>query len=255
MRRIALYAHYDPDDLVRPYVCHCLSELAAQCDRVDFVTTSQLPPQELAKVEAHCERVLLKDNTGFDFGMWQHALTDIDLDSWDELVLVNSSVYGPVFPLVDAFTKMARSRCDFWSITDCYEHAWHLQSYFVVLRRTLLQSEVFERFWASVLPYRNKPQVVRSYEIGMSVFFTEMGYRGAAMVPCTALFPSWPLHALFRHRDRNPTVYHPRRLLARGAPFVKIELLRDNPLGRELKPVFRAIETTGYDCSLIEECP
>src|SRR5829696_4362885 len=129
MRRLAIYAHYDSQREVKRFTLHFLQCLAKLCERVDFVSTSPLPERELDKVRPLCARAFTKENTGFDFGMWQRALGDVDLAAWDELVITNSSVFGPLFPLEEMFERMAAARCDFWSATDNHDIDWHLQSY------------------------------------------------------------------------------------------------------------------------------
>jgi hypothetical protein len=44
----------------------------------------------------------------------------------------------------------------------------------------------------------------------------------------------------------------PMTTLMLGMPFVKLELLRDNPRGIDLRPIYEAIKKAGYDLSLIE---
>lgn len=252
MKRIAIFAHYDGDDEVKPYIVFHLRELAKVCDRVDFVSHAQLSDVELAKAAAHCERAFTRDNVGYDFGMWQHALDGLDLSAYDELVLTNSSIYGPVCSLAPVFERMHRGGADFWAITDNHEIAWHLQSYFLTFTRRVFTSEAFTRFWTSVLPYRSKWQVIRSYELGLTQFLVEAGFRAAAYVPSDSLFPAGLARHLHRHKRRNPTCHHPLRLMQRGMPYVKVELMRDNPCQVPLAPVYEELARRGYDRSLIE---
>jgi lipopolysaccharide biosynthesis protein len=252
MKRLAVYAHYDADCEVKRYTTFYLEKLAEICDRVDFVSTAGLGEAELDKARAHCAHAINRPNVGFDFGMWKHALSEVDLADWDEVVVTNSSVFGPLSPLRRMFDDMTATPWDFWGATDNYEIGWHLQSYFLVFRRPVLRSDAFASFWDTVLPYKSKDQVIRSYELGLSTFLLEAGFRGAAYVPCSALFPPWPIDLLIKYKRRNPTTYHPIRLMRRGMPFIKAELLRDNPAKLALGPVYRELERTDYDSALIE---
>lgn len=253
MKRIAIFAHYDRSNEVKRYIVHHVEQLAALCDRVDFVSTCEhLPEAERAKLAPYCSRILLKDNRGFDFSMWRHAIDDLDLGDYGELVLTNSSVYGPVAPLAPVFDAMGAAACDLWSITENFEHDWHLQSYFLVFKTNVLRSKAFAAFWQAVLPYRQKWQVIRSYELGLTQFFTDAGFRCRAYLPSSSLFPPWPVDLLYRGKRRNPTARHAARLLRLGAPYVKVELLGPNPTEVRLGPVYRALARTDYDRSLIE---
>ena len=55
-------------------------------------------------------------------------------------------------------------------MTDSFEIRWHVQSYFLVIKRRALQSLAFSQFFNAVLPYRDKDQVIRSYELGLTRF-------------------------------------------------------------------------------------
>lgn len=253
MKRLAIYAHYDAEGLVRRYVQHALDALAGVCSRIHFVSTAALPERELDKLRPLCAEVTLRENVGLDFGMWQGALETSDLSAYDELVLTNSSVFGPVRPLGPIFDEMASRDLDVWGMTESFEHAWHLQSYFLVFRRRVLDAAAFRRFFSAILPYRNKQQIIRSYELGLSRWFVEQGFALGAYVRHAALFGAdgpmmQPLFAL----AGNVTCGFPAELVARGMPYVKVELLRDNPRKVELAPVYRVMRDAGYDPTLIE---
>lgn len=252
MRRLVLFAHYDGQNRVKPYVLHLLEQLGEACSEIHFVSTSELSASELRKVEACCTRAETKENQGFDFSMWQHALGSVELSAWDELVLLNSSVFGPVRPLAPIFDKMSEAPCDFWSMTDSFEIAWHLQSYFLVFKRSAWLSPAFHRFFASVLPYKNKEQLIRSYEVGLTTFLTEAGLKGLALVPVGSWVHDGASRARLERKRRNPTSYYPCELLHAGMPLVKVELLRDNPARIPLHPVLEGMRGSGYDLSLIE---
>jgi lipopolysaccharide biosynthesis protein len=250
--RVAFFAHYDAGDRVRPYVTEHLARLRPMAERIVFVSTSRLPESEVQKLRPYAETILLKDNAGFDFGMWQHALERTDLGHCDELILTNSSVFGPIHPLGPIFGRMNDSTCDFWGMTDNFEYRWHLQSYFLVFRQRALQSDAFRAFFRSVLPYRDKGPVVLGYEVGLTSFLVENGLRPGAVAPVE----SWASWASRRRMDLerswNPTLFHPEKLLSLGMPYVKVMLLRDNVGRVPLAPVYRAMATSGYDLRLID---
>jgi lipopolysaccharide biosynthesis protein len=250
--RLALFAHFDAEDQVKRYVTEYLAHLGSVCDRTVFVSTSRLSEGELDKVRPHVESVLLKDNTGYDFGMWQHALERTDLRGVDELVLTNSSMLGPIHPLGPVFRRMAEDPCDFWGMTDNFEYRWHLQSYFLVFKRQVLESEAFREFFWSVLPYKSKGPVVLGYEVGLTSFLVDSGFRPGAFLPVESWATWLELRRMDLERRWNPTLFYPTKLLSLGMPFVKLMLLRDNPGNVPLDPVYRAMAAAGYDLGLIE---
>lgn len=269
MRRLALFAHFDAGARVRPFILQYLRELRAVCDDIIFVSTASLSEAELAKVAPYCSRAMRRPNVGFDFGMWRDAMEGLDFGPWDELVLANSSVFGPLWPLSYAFDRMRDVGCDAWGMTANFEIAWHLQSYFLVFRRPILEAPLLKSFFRGILPYQDKNQLIRSYEVGLSRLLLDHGFtlrsfaeesdlHGGLLPAATAVvdFRTWWSSAARRigvaHRAVNPTTTQPVDLLRAGMPFVKIELLRDNPRSIPLEPVLAEMRRTGWDMSLME---
>ena len=250
--RLGVYAHYDPRGEVKDYVVYCLEALRPLCDRLIFVSTAPLDEEARRRARLRSDVLLERSNVGLDFGMWQAALSREVLADHDELLLVNSSVFGPLWDLAPIVARMNARACDFWGMTENFEPDWHLQSYFLMFKQPVLRSSIFADFWASVLPYRDKFQVIRSYEVGLSLLLSDAGFLGEAAVPNRALFPPEPWDLFYRYKRRNATCYYPERLLDRGMPFVKAHLLRDNPINIRLGPVWQHIQSSAYDERLIE---
>lgn len=262
MRRLVLFAHYDAQGEIKRYIAHLVRALRAESDRVDLYSTAALAPAAIESLREVCADVVLCENVGFDFSMWRRAIARTDLDAWDEIVLANSSVFGPIYPLGPLFAQMAEQPCDAWGMTENDDFAWHLQSFFLVFRRPVLESAIFRQFWESVLPYKDKDQVIRSYEIGLSRLLLDHGFRLRTFAPTEELeIPGASpifnglgdsLFARARSRRLNPTCGYPLPLLRAGMPFVKVEVLRDNPIGVDLEPLRAAMEGAGYDLSMLE---
>ena len=176
--------------------------------------------------------------------MWGQVIGSLDLRAWDELVLVNSSVFGPVTPLARAFQRMESVACDFWGMSDSLEIEYHVQSFFLVFRKSMLASGAIEQFFASVLPYRHKPQAIRSYELGLTHFFLDRGFVPAAVASV--------LDRSLRLGPCNPCLRASIPLLELGMPYVKVELLRDNPFALRLSPIRARMASLGYPMDLVE---
>lgn len=252
MKRSTIYAHYDEHAEVKRYVLHTLRALREVSDRIVFVSTSPLNEAEQAKVAPLVDEIVLRDNVGYDFAMWQQALLGSDLiDSSDEILLLNSSVFGPATTLRPLFERMAGSSADFWGLTENYEFHWHLQSYFVVFRRSCLEHPAFRRFWESVLSYRRKQQVICSYEFGLSQYLIENGLKAEAAYSHANVRGLGPLER-WRARRANPSLWLARGFIQAGMPFMKLELLRLRRLWWRALLARRAFRQAGYDCSLME---
>ncbi len=249
MNRVALFAHYDSQAEVKPYVVTFLRGLREVCNEIVFVSTAALPDRELEEYDlfAAARSFATTSATILPCGGLP-ALSELDLSVVDELVL--AQCFGPIYPLAPIFEQMAERDCDFWGMTDSFEIRWHVQSYFLVIKRRALQSSAFSQFFDAVLPYRDKDQVIRSYELGG--LLREHGLKPGAFVPMASWLRSPLRRAHVCAKRRNATLYYPLQLISAGMPLVKVQLLRDNPARVSVVLVLQAMAAAGYDMSLVQ---
>ncbi len=221
MKRIAFFAHYDRDGIIDDYVIYYLRGLARVAERILFVSDCELRAGEAEKLEGLAELVSAARHGEYDFGSWKRGFAhlDYDLSRWDELIIANDSCYAPVFPFEDVFERMSKRSCDFWSpATNQIKGKFaHLSSYFLVFRDPILKDRDFLSFWKRVGPQPNASAVVAEYETGLSRLLTMRGYSYASLL--SAEIGSF-LKTKYIHES-----LHTCRL-----PWLKVSLLRDNPL-------------------------
>lgn len=247
MKRLVLYAHFDDSDKIQDYVVHALNSMHKVSDAVIFISTSNPTDTELDKIAPYIKKSILTENVGYDFFMWKQGLHQVDYKEYDEIILSNSSVYGPLWDISTVLNTMNNVSCDFWGITESYELEWHLQSYFIAFRKGAHNSLAFKNFWDSVLPYSNKSQVIRSYEIGLSQWLIGNGLK--ASVYC-----SWKQLAKFllsfnraiSNKPVNPSITHPVEIIKLGVPFLKLEVIRDNPSNCNVNQIISLLHDVDY---------
>ncbi|MFM8634865.1 MAG: rhamnan synthesis F family protein [Planctomycetia bacterium] len=278
MTRALVFAHYDRDGRVDDYVADALEKYRPFVDCVVFVSASaaRLPPVLEPLVDCFVPR----DNIGYDFCSWRTGLDALGpTDRYDEVIFANDSVYGPLFELGPVLADRRVADADMWGM--CLSEQGtkrrgrrascpHIQSWFFAMRRPVLESETFRRFWDSVVPIENKHDIVDRYEIGMTEHFVRAGFRIAALYdarqhgPATLreIWPhvswsqprrSWRNVKKARRLSHNPSELFPLRLIDAGVPFAKAGIFRVNHYGLNLNHALRGIrERTAYDVGLIE---
>jgi len=219
---IGVFSHFDKDDLVDPYVITYLKAISEFMDIVFVSTASGLKRKSLDKVKSIVSKIIVKENYGYDFGAWKTGLDHVGskLNSYDGLVLLNDSVYGPIKPL-NPFFKKAKEY-DVLSMTDSYELKYHLQSYFVYFSKEVVLSDLFKDFWGEFKIIENKMALIMRNEIGFYSKFFESKFN------CGSYIESKVITRL------NITHFYWREIVDLGFPFIKVELLRDNPVGVSL---------------------
>jgi len=241
IKRNFIYAHYDATGLIPEYVLFCLGNIRPLSARTIFVTTAALQSKEKEKLDSVVDDVIEIENIGYDFYSWKTGFMSFmeKSEEIDELILLNSSILGPIFPLSEAFNKMERSSCDFWGMTESFEENYHLQSYFLCFRKKMIYSELFKRYWIDMAPLADRQEVINRYELKLTRYFREHGFKSGSLIKSMdiRLLCLKNLSLIFK-KKKNPTLYYPDQLLQLRMPFAKIQLLRDNPFNLQLNEIY-----------------
>jgi lipopolysaccharide biosynthesis protein len=267
--RALIMAHYDRDGLVDPHVLYSLKAYRSAFSHITFVSVSadRLP----AGYESLADTFIKRDNIGYDFGSWKAGFNALTAkDQFVEIVFVNDSIYGPFFDIEHVLLSPNIKDADFWGLTSSHELAWHIQSFFFAMRRGLLSCGAAQQWWDSVRPLERKDEIINRYEIPMADHFLQQGRatRAVYMTPfpartswaiicsgCDVRAPLQSARQLYYNRwatKTNPMIVQWRTAIDAGVPFVKVELLRDNPCGLPLRPVFDYLHRhTRYPTELI----
>lgn len=255
--RVAVFCHFDLEGRIRACARHYLESLRAEGFDLVFVTNAgRLQPDDQAWICALASHLVIRKNRGYDFGAWRDGLSVSGLPGPDTrlLLITNDSAYGPITALGPMMRRIDFAAADVWSVTDSWQHGFHLQSYFVAFGPAALRHEVFARFWRSVGNVRSKWWAVHRHELGLSREAAAAGLRCKALWPYSEMMaavrddaardadpggtpplfgpPGSAAQLLERASGRmplNPTADLWRVLLEHGCPFLKRELLRKNP--------------------------
>jgi hypothetical protein len=248
-RRACLFAAYDPDGLVDDTVAAYVAELARHAD-VFVCADGSLAPGQLERLtDAGAAGAWVRAHGAHDFGSWSVLARELvgwdALAAYDEVLLANDSCWL-VRPLDEVFARMDARSCDFWGLQltarrfepepsqpqtvplDEVKRSWlpptafrypelvHVGSYFLALRRPVLDDPGFRRRLDAVVPQRDRANLVQKYETGTTQYLVGQGFDLSTWVP--ELRPNHPIY--------GPGVFD---LLADGFPLFKRRFLAANP--------------------------
>ena len=197
-------------------------------------------PVDLTSLEfAHA--VMLRINRGYDFGAWAAVVRSLkwQVRELAVLAIANDSVLGPSAHFAAAVERALAVDADLIGFVGSTQVRPHLQSFTLVFRSGALRSNAFRRFWQSVRS-GNRSYVIEHYEL------TLLARMEAAGLRATVLFqPAEP-------SDGNPTLTRWHDLLDFGFPYLKVELLRDNPFATPLDGWREAAALAGFDLAALD---
>lgn len=193
MKRICIYLTYDRQKVVDKYIGYMLKELKKCVDYLAVVCNQVKIVQGRDILEKYADAIFYRENIGFDAGGFKDALCSLigweKVLRFDELVLVNDSMFGPFCPMESIFSEMDQKKADFWGLTIHGEGKntvieyipEHIQSFFWVIRSRMLHGEQFRKYWQDMPYYNTLLDTVQMHEIRFTRYFSDMGYSFASL--------------------------------------------------------------------------
>lgn len=219
--RLGIYFFYDPDGVVDDYVTEFLADMAPNLTDLVIVSNGDLSEEAIKRLWPFTDNLIARDNQGFDVGAYREAMESVGWDNlatYDEVILMNSTIMGPVYPFAEMFADMDQRDVDFWGITA--HHAvegdpfgflpdaripWHIQSHFMVFRRSLVSDPSFRRYWDELPEIKSYNDSVAFHEISCTKHFNELGFKSEVYVDTTDLesFTYHPISMVPRELVQN----------------------------------------------------
>lgn len=216
MKRLAIFAFYNGKGLINDYVVTYLKYLKELSDSIIFVADNEPNVKELSKIYPLVSHIESYHHGEYDFGSYKigfkYAKEHYLLDDVDEIILCNDSCFC-VDSLKPAFDKMATNSCDFWSMTASNEYEPHLQSFFLVVKKKLFNSEVFSNYLDNVKHLDSFLEIVNTYEIPLKMTFEKEGFKSASYIKAP--------------KKNNPTFF-PIKCIKVKMPLIKRKIFTES---------------------------
>ena len=189
MRRLCVFVFYDYKGIVDDYVVYLLDSIKKVAEKSIVLVNGFTTDEGKSKLKIHSDVLLMRDNKGFDWGAYRdyfliHSAKDKILQ-YDEIILMNNSFFGPFYLWNEMFDTMKDCGADIWGITDAKKCEIldeetmrpHIQGYFLVLNRRVIEDESFMDFWKKMEYPASFKRAVYDGEIFFSQWFMKKGFR------------------------------------------------------------------------------
>lgn len=224
-KRVAIFASYNKENKISKYVIYYLTELKKVVDSIIFVSDNFIDETELKKIEHLVVHTSCYRHKSYDFGSYRigflWALKHGLLKNADELIFLNDSCYGPVFPFKEVFTTMSEKNCDFWGLVESYEPVHHILSFFMVFKKNVFNSNTFISFVTSFKQLDNFWDYVNKYERSFTLILERARFKSAVFIKAT---PDLILQCAYQSGNGNTTTF-PMILFEKRMPLIKVKAM------------------------------
>ena len=220
IKRLVIYFFYDMDGIVDSYIPYMLEDLKKNCSDLFIVCNGKLSAEGRKTFNSFTSNLLVRDNVGFDVWAYKEAMATYGwekLSEFDEVIMMNFTIMGPLYPFAEMFEVMDKRDIDFWGITKYHKvdndpfgnivYGYipdHIQSHFIAVRKNMLNSREFHDYWDFHPEVKNYSDAVGLHEAIFTKKFEDYGFVSDVYVDT---------------EDLKPVTYYP--LLARPKELIQ----------------------------------
>ena len=191
-KRLGIFLFYDKDGVADRYIEYMLKDIRPCLDRLIVIANGKADENAVKMFESIADKVVIRENKGFDIGAWQQGITEIcgreELAKYDSLTLFNDSFFGPFYPFADIYKEMESRSKDYWGLSVHGEangsglcpygyRPRYIQTYFMVFEKDLLHSEDFFSFWEKLPEFKSYNELAEKFVAVMTMHFSDLGYE------------------------------------------------------------------------------
>ena len=225
-KRALVYVIFESENRLQEYKLRFLHALSPLMDEVIVVVNGSLCVEDVNNLKSYGQ-VLTRDNKGYDTAAFREGIFAFGKDklkNYDQLFLVNDTNIGPMSDLSQLCQEMTDRHLDFWGISFGEEQEdvtkenpygyipKHLQSYFLVIEKLMLNDDAFYEYWTHLTDTDSRDKAIGRHETRFTKYFADLGYRFDAVV---------------QEYEDSAMYIHPLKMLKAGSPLVKYTALKN----------------------------
>ncbi len=198
VKRYAIYVFYDKDGKADEYNFYLLKELRKVISKLLVVVNGKADAEAERRFREIADDFYIRPNEGFDITAYKEGLFYYGYDGlkeYEEVIVLNSTCYGPFYPFSEMFGTMDKRDLDFWGVTTFHQTTFdpfgtikygyipkHIQSYFMVFRKSFVSTSDFRTYWENLPVIHNYFEAVGFHETVFTKDFADKGYQWSAYI-------------------------------------------------------------------------
>jgi lipopolysaccharide biosynthesis protein len=262
MKRLGIYSSNGPADghFVDDYQFFAVSEIRKIVDVLFVVTALSESSDSFEVVNGVADFIRRPVRqflwTGEGYRQVLLSLTQEELQRYDEILLFDSTFFGPILPINRIFERMKDKQCDYWSATQFetqldrrfnggFDHLSVPNWNFLLIRKPVFIHPGFAKFWNDLQESNDYWNSFVNQEIGFAKFLKQSDFVAGTYLDPSAL------------KTSDPRIYEAHKLIELGCPIVERAHFTLDPVVQDMQALQsrRTIELikqkTDYDTGLI----
>ena len=203
IKRYAVYVFYDKQGKADRYCDVFLKGIRSEVDFLQIIVNGDIDEDSLGRFNSIADNVKVRENKGYDVTAYKTGILMPgfrELCKYDEVIICNNTLYGPLYPLNEMFEKMNSMDLDFWGLTNFHgvdfdpfgtiEYGYlpkHIQSFFMSFRKSLVESKEFQSFWEAFPDVNGYEEAIGMFEATFTKKFEDYGFKWAVYADSTDL--------------------------------------------------------------------
>ncbi len=258
MKRLGVFHFYEKNGVVNDYIETLLGSFQSVLSKLIIIVNGKLSDSEFQKLQVYSDIIYQRENIGFDAGAYKDFFLDLHQetwDLWDEIIIFNSTFYGPFYEWTDIFKRMEEEKVDFWGLSRHHGGVRlckgrdlvpeHIQAYFLAIRKNMFQSIHFLKFWEDLKYPRDYYEAVENFECRFTQWFKKKGFKYTSWIDIHGINP-------YIAEGIDPCTEYIYELLTEYKfPIIKYKTMSIGNFTQMKKALQYLQENTNYDTNLI----
>jgi rhamnosyltransferase len=232
---VLIISHYHKEGIIRSDTLKLIKILKKKFKKIIIVSTKLKKKISLGSNVT----IIIKKNVGKDFHSFRSGFFYLYkkkyLKNLSNIYFMNTSfVCMNVSKFMSNIVlKMESNDYDFIGVTKSFEINEHIQTYFFKISKNIFLKFFFIKWVNKIKPLKKRMDIVNKYEIGLSRFLINHGYR------CNSIFPNKKRKKIIlkilnftffkkRFEKGNPTAYLWKKIYKKFG-IIKLDLIKNNP--------------------------
>ncbi|MBQ3060686.1 MAG: hypothetical protein IJD16_10315 [Desulfovibrio sp.] len=221
---ISVVASFSCDGKISDKIIYLLNHIYQISDFTILIIDSPIFINELNKINNICNVCICFRHGEYDFGSYKigykYLVRNKIFKDNDNLIFINDSCYGPIYPFKNIIDDFQKKKCDFYGLSSSTDPKPYIPSFFYIFKKNVYMSDIFIKFINSIKKELSPAHVIHNYEMVFTEILYNAGYSYSTYVNTKSLLKNLNINSII------PTKYPFTLIRNYNYPLVKVKVIK-----------------------------